>query len=117
MRVQIQQGVEMLEFDTDVENDVMAIGEMYVKPSVDRARGRNREAILVTLAYYSENDSPLCQLMFDRCQDLELAEPESWTKFFRVLGRAVFGGQFESLVDLSTVVEQPNEEEAWQIFC
>lgn len=115
-RIQVIMNVDFCAFDTDNENDVSTIVELYIKPTVMKARFESQEAIRHAIAYYTTFGTAPFQLMKDRCQDLYLPDAESWSFFFDRVGATLFGSEYKSGLELASVVERPDERECETLF-
>jgi hypothetical protein len=114
--IQLIEGVDFLQFDPDDDEDVNTITSLYIQPSVEGAKPENQATIRRTIAYYTTIGAAPFQLMRDRCQELLLADADSWELFFTRVGLTLYGANFQSLDDLQDVIERLNEREGELIF-
>jgi hypothetical protein len=108
-RIELIDGVDFFTFDPDDPMDVSRIARNYLKPPIEAASSENREAIKLTIAFYSQNDAAPCQLMKDRHQELTLPDSGSWPTFFHRVGLAVFGSIYREQCRLTIIEETPSE--------
>jgi hypothetical protein len=115
-RIQLIDGIDFLQFDPDDEEDVQTITWLYIRPSVEEAKTENQETIRRTITYYTTVGTAPFQLMRDRCQELLLADADSWKLFFTRVGIALYGADFQSACDPRGVVEGLSERDGDLIF-
>ncbi len=115
-RIELLGQADFADYDSDSIDDVRLIAAKFLSPTIDASTPTNRSQILRSIAFYGKAGTPHAQLLRDRCQELSLADPDSWNRFLHGLALELCGEDYLQRFAGLSCQEVASETDASGIF-